>query len=188
MWPLAGEEEQAFRCRLEDARARRAPLLTLQEANLPALTLGQPDVVQVRITNETNVLARDVGLAYEGHVKRAGERRLGSLGDHETRLESIEVVPTESGSATLRVCVRYADPQGQPQQPVSLDVRLKVAQPPLVHRHYYGPVIDGDGVIVMRGGALQGGRSLRVQSGEDAVEIASPSNEFAASPSNEFDV
>ena len=170
-WTLAGDDARAFRCQLEDARSRGAPLLTLQEANLPALTLGQSDVVQVRITNQTDMLARDVVLAHEGHVMRAGERSLGSLGRRESRLEAIEVVPTESGSAMLRVCVRYADPQGRPQQPVSLEARLKVAQPPSVHHHYYGPVVGRDGVIIMRGGQGGSGRTLHVQSGEDQIHI-----------------
>jgi outer membrane protein assembly factor BamB len=186
MWALAGQDGQALRCRLEDARAREAPLLTLREANLPALTLGQPtlgqptlgqptlgqpDVVQVRITNETNVLAREVVLAYEGHVRQAGERPLGSLGPRESRLEAIEPVPTETGSTMLRVRVRYADPQGRPQEPVSLGVRLRVARPPEVHHHYYGPVVSGDGVIILRG---EGSQYLRVQSGEEAVKMGRP--------------
>jgi len=170
-WELAGEDQRADHCRLQDAQGRGAPLLSLQEANLPRLALGQPDTVEVRVANRTAVLARDVVLAYQGHVQQAGERSLGSLGLHGERLEAIEVVPTESGSATLRVTARYADPAGHPQPPAYLELRLKVAQPPEVHHHYHGPHVSGDGVIIMRGGLGVEGRSLRVQSGEDAVEV-----------------
>jgi outer membrane protein assembly factor BamB len=170
-WEFHGRPKRADRCRLLDAQGRNAPLLRLEAANRPSLTLGQPDVVQIRVVNCTKTLAREVQLAYEGHVQRGGEHFLGSIGPEGERLEEIEVMPTESGSATLRVRVRYADAAGRPQRPVPLDVRLKVAQPPEVHHHYYGPVVGRDGVIIVKGEAVGGGRQIRVQSGEDAIEL-----------------
>jgi hypothetical protein len=167
-WDREGQEAEAARCRLEDARARQAPLLTLTAANLPQLQLGQPDVVQVRIANLAEAPAHAVTLAYHGPVRRADERSLANIGPRAERIEEIAVVPTQSGSATLEITVRYADARGQPQTPVDLDVRLQVARPPEVHHHYYGPVIGGDGVIIMRG---ERGRHLRVQDGGEALEL-----------------
>ena len=109
--------------------------------------------------------------ARAGHVQRADEHALGSLGPHSERLVPIEVVPTESGSALLRVMAAYNDSKGQPQQPVPLEVRLKVAQAPEVHHHYHGPHVGRDGVIILRGESRAAGRSIRVQSGEDAIEL-----------------
>ena len=170
-WELAREGERADRCRLLDAKNRGAPLLTLRAANLPVLTLGQRDMVQVCVSNCTDVLACDVLLAYEGHVHRAGEQVLGSLGPRAERRVEIDVVPTESGSAMLRVMASYNDSKGRPQRPVPLEIRLKVAQPPEIHQHYYGPHVDGDGVIIVRGESGGRGRSIQVQSGEDAIEL-----------------
>jgi len=170
-WERDGKQERADRCRLLDAQGRAAPLLRLQAANLPQLTLGQPDTVQVRVTNCTEVLACDVVLAYEGHVQQAGQQQLGSLGPGQDRLAEIEVVPTKSGSATVRLNLRYTDPAGRPQRPVPLEVRLKVAQQPQVIHIHEGPYVGRDGVIILKGEAGGGERHLRVQSGEDAIEI-----------------
>ena len=170
-WTLEGDAARAQQCLLKDANARQAPLLVLEEANLPALTLGRPDKVQVCVRNLTSVLARDVVLSYRGHVKRAGRLDPVSLGPHAEKMASIEVVPTESGSATLEVTAHYADAQGRPQRPVSLNVRLKVGRPPEVHQHYYGPVVNGEGIIIMRGSAGGTGRTLQVQSGDDQIRI-----------------
>ncbi|GAB4568805.1 MAG: hypothetical protein Kow0047_21860 [Anaerolineae bacterium] len=170
MWALAGQDERAFRCRLEDARARHAPLLTVQEAHLPVLVLGRRDVVRLRVVNETDVLARDVVMQYGGHVQRPGEIYLGALGPRESRTVDIDVIPSESGSATLRVSVRYKDEQGRPEPEARLQVRLEVAQPPVVHKHYYGPYVDGDGVIIMRGVEGGRGRTVQVHSGRDRGE------------------
>ncbi len=170
-WTLAGQPERARHCLLLDARKRQAPLLSLQAANLPPLIIGQADEVQVCVSNCTEVMARDIVLRYSGHVRLAGERFLGSLGPSAERMEAIEVVPTESGSATLEVVARYADAEGRPQRPVPLVVRLKVGRPPVIHQHYYGPHIGGDGVVVLHGEGGGGGRRLRVQSGEDAMEV-----------------
>ncbi len=170
-WELAGQDGRADRCRRLDADKRGAPLLDLHTANLPVLTLGQRDLVQVCVSNCTDALACDVRLAYEGHVQRAGEQRLGSLGPRAERMVEIEVVPTESGSAMLRVTTAYSDSKGRPQRPVPLEVRLKVAQPPEVHHHYYGPHVGRDGVIILRGESGGRGRSIRVQSGDDAIEL-----------------
>lgn len=172
-WELAGRPADAEQCSLFDAQARRAPLLKLEAANLPMLTWGQPDQVQVRVANRTKVLACDVVLAYSGHVQRAGELPLDGLGPHGERMVPIDIVPSKSGSAMLQVTVCYTDPAGQPQRPAYLEVRLKVAQPPEVHHHYHGPHVSGDGVIIVRGGLGGEGRQMRVQSGEDAIEIGS---------------
>jgi hypothetical protein len=136
------------------------------------LTLGQPDVVQICVTNCTNILAQDVVLQYRGHVQKAGQIDLGTLGPRGEKMAEIHVVPTESGSATLWVTVHYSNPRRRPERPVPLEVRLKVAQPPEIHHHYHGPHIGKDGVIIMRGEGAGEGRNVRLQSGEDAVEIS----------------
>lgn len=168
VWALDRNEACAQRCRLAAANARKAPLLTLEEANLPQLTLGRPDQVQVCVRNLTQTLARDVTLAYWGHVHHAGTLDLGTIGPHEEKIVAVEIVPTESGSATLRLALQYKDAAGDPQRPVHLEVRLKVARPPEVHHHYYGPVVGRDGVIILHG---EGSRRARMQCGEDAVEF-----------------
>jgi hypothetical protein len=162
MWEARGERVMAERCRREEAHALGMPLLRLEAANLPVLVAGQKDMLQVRVINESEKPAYEVMLMYEGHVREAGERPLGSLEPFETRLVSIEVEPTETGSAMVRVGVRYRDAKGRLGRPVRLDMRLKVAQPPQVHHHYHGPVITGDGVIIMRGTGVPSGRTISV--------------------------
>jgi outer membrane protein assembly factor BamB len=177
-WLLFGDRERAQQCRLRDAKARKAPLLILQQGNLPQVTAGTPAVVQIAVQNLTDHLARDVVLGYRGHVAKAGERSLGALGPHSERLVEIPIVPTASGSARLDLALHYANSTGQPQPPVPLSISLAVSRPPEVHNHYHGPVawVNGEGVIIMRnsGDAAGRNRTIRIQSGDDEVEIQRP--------------
>jgi hypothetical protein len=107
-------------------------------------------------------LACDVVVAWYGHVQRPGEVSLGSIGSGPGRVVPIAVVPSESGSALLRVTAYYNDSRGHPQMPAYLEVRLQVAEPAQVRRHFHGPRVGphvaGDGVIIVREG---GGGSQR---------------------------
>lgn len=167
-WSWAQREEEADRCRLYEANNRRAPLLHLESLNRPRMMAGESDYLQMRVTNRTAAPAHKVELTYRGDVKRAGKQSLGTLGPKASRDVEIEITPTESGSALVRISAAYSDAAGRPQRPALLEVRLKVAEPPQVHHHYYGPHIGGDGVIMVRGSA---GRSMRVQSGDDAIDL-----------------
>ncbi len=103
---------------------RGAPLLVLEADNLPQLIQGQEETVQVRVRNLLEALACDVLLTWQGHVQRPGEMSLGSIGPGPGRPVSIPVMPSESGSATLRVAAYYKDSRGHPQPPAYLEVRL----------------------------------------------------------------
>ena len=167
-WRLQGDDERALHCRLQDANARSAPLLTLAQGNLPQLTEGAAALVQVLLRNHSSHPARDLVLSHRGHVQRAGDRRLGRLGPNGQQLVEIPIIPTASGSAEIELTLQYQDSACTPQLPATLSISLSVSRPPEVHQHFYGPTVTGDGVIIMRG---EGGRQIRVQSGEDAVEI-----------------
>ena len=148
-------------------------MLRLHAANQPLFTHGQGGALQISVSNELDALAMDVRLSYRGHVKQAGEKALGSLGPHGERMVAIEIVPTESGSASVQVTAHYADAQGNAQLPVRLDLPLRVAQPASIHHHYYGPTaqVGGDGVIILRGGEGDAGRSVEIHAGEDRVRL-----------------
>lgn len=170
-WLLEDNRQQAEACRLSDAKARRAPLLTLRPANSPLLIQGEAGQLQVEVCNLGPALAHGVVLAFQGHVPAAGQVDLNAIGPNEKRWVTLYVAPTESGSATLTVTAYYADRHGAAQPPVVETIRLRVGQRPEVHQHFHGPHISGDGVIILRGGA-GGERQVRVQSGEDAVMVA----------------
>lgn len=168
---MLGNEERTQRCRLQDANARQAPLLVLAQGNLPKLIEGERAIVQVLVQNLTGYAAHDVTLRYRGHVQQAGESYLGTIGPRRERLVEIAVVPTASGSAELILTLRYQDGARTPQPPVHFTFTLSVSRPPELHQHFHGPTVTGDGVIIMRGA---GGRQVRVQSGEDEIEIKRP--------------
>lgn len=161
-WLLDGQPAKAEHCRRKDAELRSAPLLQLAAADYPLLIAHEEGVVQVEVRNLTDFVAYDVTLRYKGHVKQAGEMRLGSLGAHQDKLVTIAVAPTASGSATLTVAATYFDSLRRQQLPVALEIRLKVNRPPEIHQHFHGPHIGGDGVIILHGGA-GGERQVRLQ-------------------------
>ena len=172
-WHLAGREDLAQRCRQRDAEHRQAPYLVLEPGNLPDLVARQEAIVEVLVTNLTATPAQDVRVIYTGDVAQMGRVAVGALDAHLQRTISIPILPTRDGAAELTLRLEYADLSGQEQFPGYLHLRLHVARPPEVHHHYYGPTIRGDGVIIMRGGSdAGGGRSIRIQSGEeDLIEI-----------------
>ncbi|MCP4212988.1 MAG: PQQ-binding-like beta-propeller repeat protein [Halieaceae bacterium] len=79
-WRMLGNMERALSCLLQDANARKAPLLTLDQGNRPELTEGKSDAVQVLVRNQTEYLARDIVLTYTGHVKKGGGEAIGHAG------------------------------------------------------------------------------------------------------------
>jgi hypothetical protein len=117
-------------------------------------------------------LARDVKLQYGGDVLRPGEMALGSIGPEDDHRAKLFFTPTQSGVTRLDVTLTYYDVAGRPQRAVSKRVRLSVSAPPQVHNHYHGPVINGDGVIIMRGGSGGSQRVIRIQSDGDEIEIS----------------
>lgn len=150
-WMLAQDGARAGACDLARADALELPLLALERANDPALTVGRVAELQVVVRNLTARMARRVTLAYRGQLQSSGELELHSLGPKEERTVTIPVAPTASGSARLWLALRYCDAQEQSQPPVEQEALLAVAQAPVVQNFYQGPVIGGDGTIILRG-------------------------------------
>lgn len=170
-WRLAGNADRAQRCLVADAQDRRAPLLSLRPANAPPLSEGQSGELQVEVRNEGPALACKVVLAYQGHVPRAGQMELGAIGPGGSRLVTLAVVGARTGAAVVKVTTTYTDSLGKDQQPVTEEISFWVNRPPEVHHHYYGPHIDGDGVIIVRGG-VGGSRQITVRSNDDTIKLA----------------
>jgi hypothetical protein len=170
LWALAQEEEAVRRCRGQAALALNAPLLALSSANLPSLVQGQRAFLQVTIRNVQPALAQGVILHFSGHVAQAGRVDVGTIGPSDEEVRQVEVTPSASGSALVRLHVAYTDARGNHQDQEELTVRLAVAQPPKVEYHYHGPTVAGDGVIIQR----SDGRLLLV--GEDGVQIERPAS------------
>jgi hypothetical protein len=108
-WVLAHDEEKAQRCRDQAAQRAGQPLLEVSAANLPALVQHQVTQIQVRVGNLGAARAANVTLFYRGHVQRADRRELGSLDAGDERLVSVEVTPSQSGTASVALSVSYTD-------------------------------------------------------------------------------
>lgn len=168
-WTRHGDTAAAQRCLLADANARRAPLLSLTPANLPALTEGRPETLQVLVRNLTAVAAQDVTVHYRGHVQRAGHTSPFTLSPNSEHILDIAITPSASGSAELELALEYSDMAGNRQRPQRLHLRLAVARPPETHYHINAPaVVNGDGIIILREGS---GRSVIADSGGDTVDV-----------------
>jgi outer membrane protein assembly factor BamB len=163
-WLLDGDEQRSQQCLLKAADLRKAPLLTMQALDLPAMMQGQSSDIHVRIKNLSERSASHVHLRCSGHIANCDLPEFGLEGKTE-RTVKIGVQPTHSGSATLEFHLTYSDSSNQPQDPLQMQVRLAIAQPPIVQNNYYGPMVRGDGVIMMRGDDL---RSLGLDSADAA--------------------
>ena len=170
MWEMEREEQAAWRCRRRDAELRRAPLLTIEPAHLPSVPAGGQAYLTLIVRNEGFSSAEGVVLYAGGDVQQTVQESLHTIAQERSRRVELPITPSASGTAVVRLTAVYRDTQGQAQMPAQAQLRLTVQPRPEEHVHYHGPVVRGDGVIIMRGGQSTG-RRLRVQSGEDAIEI-----------------
>jgi len=172
MWETERDEAAARRCRRLDAELRQAPLLVIEPAHLPSVPAGGQAYLTLIVRNEGFSGAEGIVLYAGGDVQQTVEKPLGTIAQGRSRRVELPITPSASGTAVVRLTTVYRDTQGQTQMPAHCQLRLTVQPRPEEHIHYHGPVVRGDGVIIMRGGQSTS-RRLRVQSGEDAIEIGS---------------
>lgn len=168
-WDQERNDVEARRCRKLDAELRRAPLLIIEPAHHPSVPAGGQAYLTVVLRNEGFSLAESVILYAGGDVQRRVERRLPPLAPGQSRPEEFPINPSASGTARVSLTAVYCDAGGQAQAPAHAILHITVQPQPQEHVHYHGPVVRGDGVIIVRG-ASSGGARLTVQSGNDKIE------------------
>ena len=171
MWEMEQDQRSAQRCRCLDAELRQAPLLVIEPAHLPSVPVGGQAYLTLVVRNQGFSRAEGVVLYAGGDLQQTVERSLGAIVQGHSRREELPITPSASGTAVVRLTAVYRDSQGQTQMPAQAQLPLIVQPRPEEHVHYHGPVVRGDGVIIVRGSRAGGDRRLRVQSGDDAIEL-----------------
>lgn len=150
-WVQERNETEAGRCRRLDAELRRAPLLVIEPAHHPCVPAGGQAYLTVLLRNEGFGQAESIVLYAGGDVQRRVERKLPPLSPGQSRPEEFPINPSASGTALVRLTAVYCDAGGQAQVPSQAALHITVQPQPQEHMHYHGPVVRGDGVIIMRG-------------------------------------
>jgi len=173
-WARVPDATALERCRERLAEQSAAPLLRLAQRNAPAATLGDEIDMTFEVLNVGRSAARNVVVYVGGHIQQKDmQRSIPYLAPGDGQRLAFRLSPAASGSSTILLHAACEDSRGLSQLPAILETKVEVVRPQAVQHIYQGPVyrVERDGVIIVRQGGLTGGRTMRIQSDEDSLEI-----------------
>lgn len=167
-WRMAGNQQQEWSSRERHAKDTRGPLLSLTQLTHPAATLGDEIDMLFEVRNMGHSPARDIALYAGGHIQRPVEMTIRYLAPGEAQRLVFHVSPSASGASRVVLQAVYRDRHDEVQLPVTVEATVVVTRPAVEQHIYQAPVyrIGGDGVIIVRPGALGGDRQIIIQEGD----------------------